>query len=153
MNTFLNRERVIALVCMAFSGWMYVEAGKFPTSVLDSVGSSLYPRFLAGVIAVAALILFVTSRGASKPVKGQREFASFGLMAGAAACYLLAMPRIGFIPATIPFLLALTLYFDRRDWKTRPKAAVPYSILFTLVMYFFFANVLGVLLPGIGPQG
>lgn len=147
MKAFCNRERIIALICMLFGGWVYYEAGKFPASALDSVGSSLYPRFLAIVIAGAAALLFVTSRGESRPVQGKREFVSLGVMLAAIVGYLFLMPRLGFILSTIPFLMVLSCYFDQREWKVRLKVSLSYSILFTLGVYFFFANLLGVLLP------
>ena len=150
MKNFVNRERVIALICIIFAVWMFCEAGKFPTSALDTVGSSLYPRFLAAVIGVAALVQFAVAKDGSKPLKGKREFLPFGLLVGSTVVYLIAMPRLGFIPATIVFLLVLTCIFDRRDWRTKLKTAIPYSILFTLGMYFFFAKLLGILLPGSG---
>lgn len=63
--------------------------------------------------------------------------------------YLLIFTRIGFILSTIAFLLALTLYFDHRELKTRLKIAVPYAVCFSVFLYFFFAKLLGVLLPSI----
>lgn len=148
MNSLLNRERIVTIVCICFACWIYCEAGRFPTSILDTVGSSRYPRFLAIVIGIASAIHFICSGGESKAIKGRREFKALGVMLASVISYVLLMPRIGFIAATIPFLLVLTCYFDRREWSVKLKVAIPYAIIFTISMWLFFGKVLGVLLPG-----
>lgn len=153
MNSLINRERIISITCLAFSAWVYYEAGKFPSSVLDAVGSTRYPRFLAIIIGIASIIHFVVSSGESKQIKGSREYKALILLMCAIFVYLFSMSRIGFIAATIPFLLILTCYFDKRDWSVKLKIAIPYSVIFTIVMYIFFGKVLGVLLPGFGAEG
>ena len=153
MGSFLNRERVISIVCIAFAGWVYYEAGKFPTSILDTVGSTRYPRFLAIVIGIASAFHFVLSNVESKPIGGGREYKSLALLVAIIFGYLFFMPRVGFIAATIPFLLALTCHFDKRGWSEKLKIAIPYSVIFTIAMYVFFGKVLGVLLPGLGILG
>lgn len=149
MNRFFNRERIIALICFAFACYVWIEAGMFPESALDSVGPAKYPRFLAAIIGVASAVLFFTSNKPSKPIEGAREFGYMAYVLVAVMIYLLLFPRIGFIIATTLFLLSITLYFDRRELKSKLKVAIPYSIGFSIVLYFFFAELLGVLLPTI----
>lgn len=149
MKKFLNRERIIALVCLAFAVYIWVEAGTFPVSFLDSVGPSAYPRLLAILIGGASLILLFMANGPVAPLKGKREIKSLAFIIAAIAVYLMIFTRLGFIISTTLFLLAITLYFDRREWKVKLKVAVPYSVCFSVLMYFFFAKMLGVLLPSI----
>lgn len=153
MYSFLNRERIIAIICICFASWIYYEAGNFPTSALDSVGSSQYPRFLAVVIGLASIAHFISSSGESKAIKGRREFKALGVLLASVIAYISLMPQIGFIASTIPFLLVLTCYFDRRAWSVKLKVAIPYAVIFTLSMYFFFGQVLGVLLPQLISEG
>lgn len=149
MNKFLNRERIIALVCLAFAAFIWFTAGTFPASFLDAVGPALYPRFLAALIAALSLALFITSRGPVEPMKGKMEFKSFAYVLVVICIYLLIFNLAGFVISTIAFLLALVLYFDNRELKLRLKYGVPYAVIFSLLLYFFFARFLGVLLPSI----
>lgn len=81
------------------------------------------------------------------PIEGDRKFGYFAYVLICTMVYLLLFSRIGFIIATTLFLLSMTLYFDHREMKTKLKIAIPYSIIFSFVLYFFFAELLGVLLP------
>lgn len=147
MSNFFNRERIIALLCFAFAAYVWIAAGMFPASALDSVGPAKYPRLLAAIIGVASIALFITSEGPVAPIEGDRKFGYFAYVLICTMVYLLLFSRIGFIIATTLFLLSMTLYFDHREMKTKLKIAIPYSIIFSFVLYFFFAELLGVLLP------
>ena len=149
MGNFLNRERIIAIICFAFASYIWIASGMFPESALDSVGPAKYPRLLAAIIGISAAVLFFTSNGPIKPIKGERKFGYLIYVLICAIVYLLLFSKIGFIAATTLFLLAMTLYFDKRDIKVKLKVAVPYSILFSIVLYIFFAKLLGVLLPSL----
>lgn len=149
MKNLFNRERIIALVCIAFAGYIWFEAGTYPASALDSVGPSKYPRLLAVLIAIASLALFAFSKGPVKPIKGKMEFIPLCYVLVCIMCYLALFTRVGFIIATALFLLSLTLYFDKREMKARLRVAIPYAVIFSIALYFFFAKLLGVLLPSI----
>ena len=149
MKKILNRERIIALICLAFAAFIWIQAGTFPESFIDTVGPAKYPRLLASLIAIPSVVLLATSNGPVEPIKGKREFKSFSYLVLCIVVYLTLFNLIGFVLATTAFLLALTLYFDQRELKSKLKIAVPYSVLFSLLLYFFFAKLLGVLLPSI----
>lgn len=149
MKTFFNRERIIAIICFAFAAFIWIQAGTFPASFIDVVGPARYPRLLAALIAVPSVVLFVTANGPVKPIKGNREYHSFAYLILCITVYLTLFNIIGFILATIAFLMAMTLYFDKRELKEKLKYSVAYSVIFSLLLYFFFARLLGVLLPTI----
>ena len=148
MKAFFNRERLIALLCLAFAAFIWIVAGTYPVSFIDSVGPAKYPRLLAILIAIPSLILFIGAKEA-EPIKGNKEFKALFYLIGCIIVYLVLFNLIGFILATALFLLALTLYFDRRELRTRLRIAIPYSVGFSVLMYFFFAKLLGVLLPSL----
>jgi putative tricarboxylic transport membrane protein len=115
LKAFLNRERIIALACLVFAGWMYYEAGTFPKSALDTVGPSLYPRFLAVAIGVSSIALLLMSKsGKSEPIEGKRKFKGIGVVLGTILLYILIFGKLGFILSTIISMI-LALYFDRRE--------------------------------------
>lgn len=148
MSSFLTRDRWIALFCLAFAGYIYYEAGTYPGSALDAVGPSMYPRFLAGVVAAASLAVFLrrSPAKAKKEASRPRWGALFYVLC-ASGFFIAALNFLGFIPTTALFLLAMVLYFDPREMKIRLRNAVAYAILFSLFLYFFFGKLLGVLLP------
>lgn len=148
MKAFFNRERIIALLCLAFAAFIWIVASTFPVSFIDTVGPAKYPHLLAILIAIPSIVLFIGAKEA-EPIKGSKEFKALFYIIGCIVVYLVLFNLIGFILATTLFLLALTMYFDRRELKTRLKIAIPYSVGFSVLMYFFFAKLLGVLLPSL----
>ena len=148
MNGFFSRDRLIGLFCFAFAGYVWYEAGTFPTSDFDAVGPTLYPRFLATVIGLAALVIFLRpSRGsAGKDVKA--HWGSFFYVIAVSCAYIALLMPLGFIPTTVRFLLAMVLYFEPSELKVRVRKAALYAVLFSAFLYLFFGKILGVLLPG-----
>lgn len=148
MGSFFNKDRLIGLFCFAFAGYIWYEAGTFPaaSSDFDSMGPTLYPRFLATVIGLASLIIFLKGRPAEGKSQEYKFFAFLYVIALSAAYIALLMP-LGFIPTTVLFLLAMVLYFDPSEMKVRVRNAVLYAVLFSVFLYLFFGKLLGVLLP------
>lgn len=144
----MNRERIISLIWMAFAAYVWIEASSWPQSFLDVVGPAAYPKLLAGMIFVGAVILFITSKSEKvKPIKGKRDFDAFLKVLGSLIVYLLIFEKLGFVFSTIIFLMAMCMFFDKRDMKNVLKGAIPYSVGFSVVLYIFFAKFLGILLP------
>lgn len=148
MSSFLSKDRLIGLFCFVFASYVWYEAGTFPTSDFDAVGPTLYPRFLATVIGLAALIIFLKAKpenaaGASRPKCG-----SFLYVILLSVAYAALLNPLGFIPTTVLFLLCMVIYFDPSEMKVRLRNAALYAVLFSVFLYLFFARLLGVLLPG-----
>lgn len=152
MKKFFNTERLIALGCIALSIAIFFIAGTFPKTFLDPVGPSIYPQFLAVLIFVAGVLLFITAKEQPKEEKqeegtGWHGYKPFVYTIVLIAVYLVLMPVLGFIVSTLLFTLALTLSFDQRPWKEKLKTAIPYSVVVTILVWLLFAKMLGVLLP------
>ena len=148
MSTFFNKDRLIGLFCFAFAGYIWYEAGTFPaaSSDFDAMGPSLYPRFLATVIGLASLFIFLKGRPSDNKGEQYKYFAFLYVIALSAA-YIFLLPHLGFIPTTVLFLLCMVLYFDPSEMKVRVRNAVLYAVLFSAFLYLFFGKLLGVLLP------
>ncbi len=149
VKRFFNTDRIVAIVWLIIAGYVWWEATTYPVSLLDAVGPAKYPHLLSALIAIGAVGLFVTGKPKEKK-EGKaeiRDFRSFFYVILALVVYLTLFNITGFAIATVIFLLAMCLYFDDRDWKTRLKGAIPFSIGFTIVIYLFFAEALGVQLP------
>ncbi len=147
MNVFLSRDRLIGLFCFAFAGYIWYEAGMFPTSDFDAVGPSLYPRFLATVIGLAALVIFLRPAKDEAGDDAKAHWLPFLYVIGVSAAYIALLMPLGFIPTTVLFLLAMVLFFEPSEFSVRLRKAAAYAVLFAAFLYLFFGKVLGVLLP------
>ena len=90
MKNFMNRERIIALVCLAFAAYIWIVAGTFPASFLDSVGPAKYPRLLASLIGITAVIQ--SSSATTVMVVG---FVNSGMMTLRQAVWIIMGANIG----------------------------------------------------------
>ena len=147
MNGFFSRDRLIGLFCFAFAGYMWYEAGTFPSSDFDAVGPTLYPRFLATVIGLAALVIFLRPSKSEAGKGAKAHWGPFLYVIAASAAYIALLMPLGFIPTTVLFLLAMVLFFEPSEMKVRVRKAAVYAVLFSAFLYLFFGKVLGVLLP------
>lgn len=146
MSNLFSKDRLLALGCMAMAGYIWAEAGTYPTSDFDAVGPSLYPRFLASVIFLAACVLFV-KRGAEKKANGERRFGALIFVGACGTAYALFLETLGFLPVTAAMLFLMVMFFDSAPVKQRLRGACLYAVLFSLFLYLFFGRLLGVLLP------
>lgn len=142
----LNRDRIVAIVWMLIAAYVWYEPTKYPVSLLDAVGPSKYPHLLAALLGVGAVALFITSNKETEE-KGVQDYKSMFYVIGCVLVYLLLFNPLGFVLSTIIFLMSMCMYFDDRDRATKLKGAIPYSVGFSIVLYIFFAKVLGVQLP------
>jgi putative tricarboxylic transport membrane protein len=116
----------------------------------DRLGPTFYPRVLAVVLAVLAIVLIFRSffdRSVPSPlskVRVGRLLTVFGLMLAWAGL----LPLLGF-PVITPLLLAGVMWIlGHRRWPS----LIGVSLGLTLVMYLVFVRALKVLLP-MGPLG
>lgn len=153
----LTKDRALALSVLLVTAVLAVESGdiKPPTS-WQPYGSALFPRLLLAVIGLLATILLVRSLIVERPRRDtpRRTFPEwlrhhrtvlslFGLF----GLYALLLPVIGYLPATLAFLvasLALLLGID-----TRRKWIINLAVAFTLapLVYVIFRFGLNIWLP------
>lgn len=154
----LTKDRALALALLVMTGLMLLETRNIaPPTSWQPYGSALFPRILLVIIGVLSLLVLLRSCLAGvtvKPARPRRSFtawlrhhrtvlslfALFGL-------YALLLPVIGYLPATLAFLvasLALLLGID-----TRRKWIVNLAVSFTLapLVYVIFRFGLNVWLP------
>ena len=101
-----------------------------------------YPRALAIVIIIMSILLIVSSKTEKKD-RGEKAYKPLLITIIATVIYVFILNIIGFIPSTILLLFGLSMYFSGNKWKI----SLPYSVGFTLFLYLFFRQFLGVLLP------
>ena len=132
-----------AMIAMTFS---------FPAFPGQQYGPSLFPRIIgAGIIGCSALLIV---RGVREHAAGgrwlalddwtgvPRRVASFALMLGAMAFYVVASEPLGFIPCAFLIQLVLFLWFG-----VRPVTAVVVAVVVTGLVHWFFSSLMRVPLP------
>lgn len=111
----------------------------------DRLGPAFFPRLLAGVLAVLAVMLIMralSGRSDPTPPPAMRLGVFLGTLA-LMIVYALALPRAGFLVATPVLLAAVIWLLGLRRWSTVAGTAVGV----TATLYIVFARMLKVLLP------
>lgn len=152
----MTRNIALSLGMLVFCALMYWETFNFPEASRFRAGPEVFPRFIlliiAGLSAILLIRSLVTERHSLKNVEFDfrvfaREywlvialFALFGV-------YVVALTVVGFVPATLVFLMAGQIMIARRtDAKTLGIAAAV-TIFATLSISYIFSQVLRIWLP------
>ena len=70
----MRQDRIIALILLAFSGFMYHEAGRLPPAMFGALGADLFPKILFVLLGLAAVALFIqTAVGSRREASGSAE--------------------------------------------------------------------------------
>ena len=144
----MRRKNIIAGVVLIFiSLWYGYLTSELPVRTLPNTPD---PSFFPWINTIILLLLsvsllgqglFFTEEGESKidPVARRLVITSLALFFG----YLLILPPLGFVVASIPFFAAMMVLFEER----RPIWVASSSIAVTVVLFSVFRYGFGVLLP------
>jgi hypothetical protein len=139
-------DMVVAVVLLAIAGYVIWVTESYPAQS-ETLGPAFFPRLVSGLLsafALGALISAVFAREkVERPAAPQRPLILILICLGA---YIVALPRLGFLFSTPPFLIAAGLFLCgdvRRWWK--PMAAV--AALSTAALYVLFVVLLKTPLP------
>lgn len=161
---FFCKDRIVATVCFAGALWVYLAAEKFPMSIIDAMGSAMYPQILAVLFGVASIVMFITAKpskqelevAAAKAAKAAGEdveipknkgWRSVFFIFGTLWIYYFLFKPLGFPITNFLFCLGFTLFFDKRPIKQRLLWGAVFAAVFTVLMYLLFKVVLHVMLP------
>ena len=137
-----RRELIAAIVLIGLGivyGWLTANLPE------RSMPNTPGPRFFPWIITVSLLALAATMlvrslrRLASEGDAGLGIVPGRGAMAlGAFAVYVVALPWVGFLTATVPFFAALmALFGERRGWALAAGALVVPIVVFVLFRHGF----------------
>ena len=145
-------DRIIFVFTLFLAGVYFWATEKLPSlEIGDPLGPKAFPRLLGiGLLITAVMLLLeiLRARKAAPVVRDAPHARDSGarlVVAGVAVwtlCYFLVFEKLGFVIATIIYLIALTGYFNRGKWTTN----VLTSVLFSLGAYLMFTKLLGVTL-------
>lgn len=134
----MSTERMIGGAAIAFGGFLLLYL--IPAQVTSSAGPidpSLFPRIAAWLfILLGVLQIFV--RSASTPAWSWYEFGRLVGISIAVLIAILAMPKVGFLPASITLMAAICAFmFERRTgWLLTTVVLAPAGtwFIFDVVM-------------------
>ncbi len=132
------------------------------TSVYLAAAFSVRPQFSEGIVGprflpiLAALLVYaallfelLAHRLKTKPGQARASHAGTlkrpALIVGATVLYIAAFGTIGYVAATIPFVIGLFAVFGFREGQ--PLWRLTYAALVTAVFYALFAGAFGIRLP------
>ena len=158
----LNTDTVAGGIGFAFALAYLAAAFTIPEGSFSNaaVGPAALPIVIGAALAVASLALAVRDVLRGAPVEKELEAegaeelddnpaqspARFAVVAGLSLGYILLFLPLGYVVSTFLFLFGTTMYLDRG----RPVRNVVYSLLFALIVYYVFTELLTVVLPA-GP--
>jgi len=150
----MRRKNIVAAVVLIVCGLIYgYLAGGLPErSLPDTPGPSFFPWVVTAILlGLSAALLFqalAMERGVAPaieqtPMKA-RDDRRLALRAlGAFLAYIVLLPALGFIIATIPFFAVLMVLFGER----RPFPVVAGALVMTAILYGVFRHGFGIFLP------
>lgn len=152
----ITKDRSLAVVILLMVAILLVESGNIPDKTSwQPYGSALFPRLLLFVIGLLATVVLIKSllspAAQSRPrvslvdtLYKKRKIIALFILFG---LYALALPHVGYLIATIGFMLTAQILLMGFD--TRKKALIILGTSFTLVpmIYAIFQHGLNIWLP------
>ena len=143
-------DRVIFVLTLILAGAYFYATERLPSlEIGDPLGPKAFPRLLGvGLVVTAIVLLFEILRArktvpaAASPAdpKERKALLVVGAVAGWTLLYFLVFEKLGYVIATMVYLLALMFYFNKR----KPVANVLTAVLFCVLSYLMFTKLLGV---------
>lgn len=149
----LRLDRVVLFATLALAAaYFYLTESLPKMRVGDPLGPKAFPRLLFVGLLIAAALIFLEIRrkraeagGEPSEEKAAKDPPAWGLLAAIVACtgiYFVAFESLGYVLATIAYLVVLTSYLNPGKWATNVLA----SVGFAFASYLSF-EFLGVALP------
>lgn len=146
-------DRIIFVCTLLLAGVYFWATAQIPSLELgDPLGPKAFPRLLGVGLLVSAAMLLAEILRARKREKSTPAPATpwrwephqwvVVAISVWTALYILAFEPLGFMLSTSIYLLVLTAYFNRGRWLMN----VLTSVLFSVISYFAFTQLLGVTL-------
>ncbi len=109
------------------------------------VGPRFMPILMAIIMYVALVVVLVGELRRDEEASSSGSFLRPLLVVVATGVYIALFRPLGYVPATLGFVIALFLIFDFE--RRRPAFFALYVILVTAIFYGLFAGIFGVRLP------
>lgn len=141
-----HTDKVGAALLVALSAGVFVASRDFPSGFGATPGAAFFPRVVAATIALLAVVLFarsVVSREARTHRVSTDDATRFAVPVAFLAAYVAAMPLLGFVAATVAFLVGLMRYSGVEGYRR----SVPLAVGVAVALHYVFREFLHVPLP------
>jgi len=133
----MNADRIISLICMLIGSVFYYQSYSYPDE------STIYVRFILGILMVLSVLLFINSKKSGK--KDSKGLLSKKILMAVVLtiAYVVIMPIVGYYVATFAFLVTFM-------WIYNHNGLVKYlaiAALFSISVYLFFEKLLTIWFP------
>jgi hypothetical protein len=162
----MKEDKIIGIILIVFSAFMYYQTLEFPEAVFGTKGAGFFPKILFSLLALAgaALIASAFIRGRKKnggPQAGRkgpelpfrdrvgkslRSYSQVILSFTLVFVYIVIMDYLGYMVATLAFMLSLMWFLGPKRRKDIPLILV-ISCGMTFIIYFAFLELLQIFLP------
>lgn len=149
----MSRDGWIGVGLVFFCGWIYANLDKIPANPLVPIGPAFYPRLLLLIIVALSFTLvlqdFVGHREKNKRVRFRdwlKEYQPVLLSFCLFFLYVLLLPKLGFIFASILFVSSLQWLLGPPLWR-RLAGSLLIGIGTAVITYWIFEKYLYVFLP------
>ena len=143
-------DRIIAAAALLLAAVYLYATSQIPTlEIGDPLGPKAFPILLGIALILAAILLFIETLKAEPPASDNAPAASrkhwwlIGGVIGWTALYFGVFDRLGYLIATVAYLLPLMAVFNPGKWIANVLTAV----LWAVGSYVLFVKILGVTLP------
>lgn len=144
-------DRIVFVGTLVLAGIYFWATEQIPSLDLgDPLGPRAFPRMLGVCLLIAAAMLLAemlrnpksATVAAGAPPRWDRQHWVIVAITAWTALYIFLFEPLGYLLATAIYLLGMTCYFNRGRWLMN----VLTSVLFVVISYFLFTQVLGVTL-------
>jgi|SRR5690625_214338 len=137
---------VLALLFLLTSVIMLISSFADPSHtgrIRHDIGPNIYPRILLVLMALLSVVVIIQEfKLPSKPVSYKGWLRVFSMVV-ITTLYIAAIPAIGFVLATIPYLILVPLLAGYR----RYGVIISVSLIYTVGVWLLFERVLFIILP------
>jgi putative tricarboxylic transport membrane protein len=144
----MKRKNIIAGLVLIFIsvGYAYLTTGLPIRTLPDTPNPAFFPWINTGIMLILSVSLltqglFYTEAGEQKVDKAATRLTVISL--SFFVIYLLILPSLGFVVASIPFFAAMMLLFEER----RPIVVAISSVAVIVLLFCIFRYGFGVFLP------
>ena len=102
--------------------YIWISSASFPTDAVMKIGPDFFPRLMATGMGIASVLLLIQTYSTESTAKAEViSFADPGIQRAliilvGAVVYVIVMQYLGFIPATIIFMMFMMYKLQFRQW-------------------------------------
>jgi len=162
----MKEDKVIGIILIVFSAFMYSQTLDFPEAVFGTKGAGFFPKILfsllglAGAVLTAGAVIRNRKKKDSPPAEGKspemrfRDRAKSSLRGHSQVIlsfflvfvYIMIMDYFGYLIATLAFMGTLMWYLGPKSRREIPLILM-ISCGVTFIIYFSFLELLQIFLP------